>query len=118
MPLSCGEGGSGEALFVYCDVTKEDDCASFVAWAYEQMGGLNALVNNAGILKDGLLVKKDKNTGAVVKMGLDQFNAVINVNLVGATLMVREVVAKMVETEARPGVKDHERVRAFVEAVR
>src|SRR5206468_3876165 len=64
------------------DVTKEDDCGAFVAWAFEQMGGLNALVNNAGILRDGLLVKKDKNTGQVVKMALDQFNAVLNVNLI------------------------------------
>jgi 3-oxoacyl-[acyl-carrier protein] reductase len=37
-------------------------------------------------------------------MSLEQFNAVIAVNLVGATLMVREVVAKMVEKEFRPGV--------------
>ncbi|HZU95157.1 MAG TPA: SDR family oxidoreductase [Planctomycetota bacterium] len=86
------------------DVTKEEDCASFVAWAFDQMGGLNGLINNAGILKDGLLVKKDKNTGRVVKLSLDHFNAVINVNLVGATLMVREVVAKMIEKEQRPGV--------------
>ncbi len=86
------------------DVTSEADCNAFVAWAHDQMGGLNGLVNNAGILKDGLLVKKDKNTGQVVKMTLDQFNAVINVNLIGATVMVREVVAKMVEREQRPGV--------------
>ena len=86
------------------DVTKEEDCTSFVAWACDHMGGINGLVNNAGILKDGLLVKKDKNTGAVVKLSLDQFNAVLNVNLIGATLMVREVAAKMVETEQRPGV--------------
>jgi 3-oxoacyl-[acyl-carrier protein] reductase len=86
------------------DVSREDDCGAFVAWAFEQMGGLNALVNNAGILRDGLLVKKDKNTGQVVKMPLEQFNAVLNVNLIGATLMVREVVAKMVEKEQRPGV--------------
>jgi len=86
------------------DVTKEDDCASFVAWAFDQMGGLNGLINNAGILKDGLLVKKDKNTGQVVKLSLEQFNAVLSVNLVGATLMVREVVAKMVEKDQRPGV--------------
>jgi 3-oxoacyl-[acyl-carrier protein] reductase len=86
------------------DVTKEEDCTAFVAWAYDQMGGLNGLINNAGILKDGLLVKKDKNTGQVVKLPLEQFNAVINVNLIGATLMVREVAAKMVEKEQRPGV--------------
>jgi 3-oxoacyl-[acyl-carrier protein] reductase len=86
------------------DVTSEQDCAAFVAWAHDEMGGLNGLINNAGILKDGLLVKKDKNTGQVVKMSLEQFNAVINVNMIGATLMVREVVAKMVEKEQRPGV--------------
>ncbi len=86
------------------DVSSEDDCIAFVGAAFDAMGGLNGLVNNAGILRDGLLVKKDKTTGQVVKMSLDNFNAVIKVNLTGATLMVREVVAKMLETEQRPGV--------------
>lgn len=86
------------------DVTKEDDVIAFVAWASEQLGGLNGLINNAGILRDGLLVKKRRDTGVVEKLSLEQFNAVIAVNLTGATLMVREVVAKMVETGQRPGV--------------
>ena len=68
------------------------------------MGGLNALINNAGILRDGLLVKKDRTTGAITKLTKDQWDAVIGVNLTGATMMVREVVAKMVATEQRPGV--------------
>jgi 3-oxoacyl-[acyl-carrier protein] reductase len=86
------------------DVGNEADIISFVAWAHETMGGLNGLINNAGILRDGLLVKKDKATGEVKKMSTEQFNSVINVNLIGATLMVREVVVKMVEKELRPGV--------------
>jgi 3-oxoacyl-[acyl-carrier protein] reductase len=86
------------------DVSKEEDVVGFVSWAFDAMGGLNGLINNAGILRDGLLVKKDKTTGAVTKMSLENFNAVINVNLVGATMMVREVVVKMVEKEQRPGV--------------
>lgn len=86
------------------DVSSEADVESFVAWAHEQMGGLNGLVNNAGILRDGLLVKKDRATGAVVKLTADQWNAVIGVNLTGATFMVREVVAKMVATDQKPGV--------------
>ncbi len=86
------------------DVSKEEECTAFVAFAFEQMGGLNGLINNAGILRDGLLVKKDKTTGQVVKMSLENFNAVIGVNLTGATMMVREVVPKMVEKEQRPGV--------------
>src|SRR5689334_19184117 len=44
------------------DVSNEQDVASFVAWAHKELGGLNGLVNNAGILRDGLLVKKDRNT--------------------------------------------------------
>lgn len=86
------------------DVSNEADVVAFVDWAHQELGGLNGLVNNAGILRDGLLVKKDKTTGAVTKMSTEQFNAVIGVNLTGATMMVREVVAKMVSTEQRPGV--------------
>jgi 3-oxoacyl-[acyl-carrier protein] reductase len=86
------------------DVSNEAEVIAFVSWAHEAMGGLNGLINNAGILRDGLLVKKDRTTGAVVKMSTEQFNAVINVNLTGATLMVREVVTKMVEKDVRPGV--------------
>jgi 3-oxoacyl-[acyl-carrier protein] reductase len=61
------------------------------------MGGLNGLVNNAGILRDGLLVKKDKETGKVSKLSRDDWQKVIDVNLTGATLMVRDVVATMAE---------------------
>ena len=86
------------------DVSSEAEVGSFVEWAYGAMGGLNGLINNAGILRDGLLVKKDRTTGAVTKLSKDQWDAVIAVNLTGATLMVRDVVAKMVETEQRPGV--------------
>jgi 3-oxoacyl-[acyl-carrier protein] reductase len=86
------------------DVSNEADVVAFVDWAHGELGGLNGLVNNAGILRDGLLVKKDKATGAVTKLSADQWNAVIGVNLTGATFMVREVVAKMVETGSKPGV--------------
>ena len=86
------------------DVGDEGDCGAFVSWAHGAMGGLNGLINNAGILRDGLLVKKDKETGAVKRLTREQWDAVIAVNLTGATWMVREVVATMVETGARPGV--------------
>ena len=86
------------------DVSKEDDVASFVEWAAKELGGVNALVNNAGILRDGLLVKQDRETKAIKKLSLDDWNAVIGVNLTGPTLMVRELVATMVQAGARPGV--------------
>jgi 3-oxoacyl-[acyl-carrier protein] reductase len=86
------------------NVADEKDCESFVAWAAEQMGGLNGLINNAGILRDGLLVKKDRTTGDIGKLTKDQWDAVIGVNLTGATMMVRETVVKMAQTGQRPGV--------------
>jgi 3-oxoacyl-[acyl-carrier protein] reductase len=86
------------------DVSDEADVASFVAWAQGAMGGLNGLVNNAGIIRDGLLVKKDRATGEVTTLSRKDWDAVIGVNLTGATLMAREVVAAMVRAGARPGV--------------
>jgi len=86
------------------DVSSEDEVGAFVDWAADAMGGLNGLINNAGILRDGLLVKKDRTTGQVSKLTREQWDAVIAVNLTGATLMVRDAVAKMVATEQRPGV--------------
>ena len=86
------------------DVSSETDVGSFVEWAHGAMGGLNGLINNAGILRDGLLVKKDRTTGQVTKLSKEQWDAVVGVNLTGATLMVRDTVAKMVSTEQKPGV--------------
>ncbi len=86
------------------DVASEDDVKSFVGWAVKEMGGCNALINNAGILRDGLLVKKDRTTGQVTRLTREQWDAVIGVNLTGATFMVREVVASMVERDEKPGV--------------
>jgi 3-oxoacyl-[acyl-carrier protein] reductase len=85
------------------NVADEKECESFVAWAADQMGGLNGLINNAGIIRDGLLVKKTKE-GEIQKLSLDQWNAVIGVNLTGATLMAREVVTKMATSGFKPGV--------------
>ena len=86
------------------DVSREDDVCSFVEWARGVLGGVNALVNNAGILRDGLLVKQDRETKAIKKLSIEDWNAVIGVNLTGATLMVRELAASMVTAGARPGV--------------
>ena len=86
------------------DVGNEADVGAFVEWAHGAMGGLNGLINNAGILRDGLLVKKDKTSGQVTKLTKEQWDAVIGVNLTGATLVVRDAVAEMVRREQRPGL--------------
>jgi len=60
------------------------------------LGGLHGLVNNAGILRDGLMVKaKD---GEISKMSLQHWQAVIDVNLTGVFLCGREAAVKMIES--------------------
>jgi 3-oxoacyl-[acyl-carrier protein] reductase len=85
------------------DVSSDDDVESFVGWAHEQMGGLNVLINNAGIIRDGLLVKKSRRTGEISKMSTEQLRAVLDVNLVGATVAAREF-AKNLISNGEPGV--------------
>ncbi len=95
---------SGTIVGKRLDVSDEASIGEFVEWSHKEMGGLNGLVNNAGVLRDGLLVKKDRETGEIKKMGAKQWDLVIGVNLTGATFMVRDVVAKMAETGSKPGV--------------
>jgi 3-oxoacyl-[acyl-carrier protein] reductase len=57
-------------------------------------GGIDAVVNNAGITRDGLLVKvKD---GSVQRMSLEAWQQVIDVNLTGVFLCAREAATHMV----------------------
>jgi 3-oxoacyl-[acyl-carrier protein] reductase len=86
------------------DVRSADQRAGFVRWAFETMGGLNGLINNAGIIRDALLVKRDRTSGEIRTMSDGDWDDVIAVNLTGATMMVRETVATMVERECGPGV--------------
>lgn len=102
--VEAGKGAKGKIHARKLDVSKEDEVGAYVEWAHGAMGGLNGLINNAGILRDGLLVKKDKESGAIKKLTKEQWDAVIGVNLTGATLLCRDVVAKMAETNQRPGV--------------
>ena len=102
--LELARGSKGKLHARPLDVSQEADVRAFVEWAHTSMGGLNALINNAGILRDGLLVRKDRHTGAVTVLPKEQWDAVLAVNLTGATLLVREGVRKMAETGTRPGV--------------
>ncbi len=65
-------------------------------------GGIDGLINNAGILRDGLLLKY-KDGQLTGKMPLQQFQSVIDVNLTGVFLCGREAAALMVQT-GRKGV--------------
>ncbi|HAF94102.1 SDR family oxidoreductase [Pseudomonas sp. S5(2021)] len=99
--VACQQAG-GEARAYLCNVASEEQVEAMVAQVVNDFGALHGLVNNAGILRDGLLLKvKD---GQVSKMSLAQWQAVIDVNLTGVFLCTREVAAKMVELKCEGAI--------------
>jgi len=87
-----------------CNVAVEQECVDLVQWAHTQMGGLNGLINNAGIIRDGLLVKENRETGALTKFDTKDWFSVLDVNLTGAFFMVREFAYTLVQHKIKPGV--------------
>jgi len=84
------------------DVTHEESVSETFEEITAEFGGVDALINNAGILKDGLLLKV--NEGKVKqKMNLSDWQAVIDVKLTGVFLCGREAATQMVES-GRKGV--------------
>ncbi len=80
-----------ECLTVKGDVSKFDECESFVKQAIEKFGQIDVLVNNAGITKDMLLMRMNK----------QDFEQVIDVNLIGTFNVTKNVISYMIK--ARTG---------------
>jgi 3-oxoacyl-[acyl-carrier protein] reductase len=88
-------GFQGRVLTQELDVSQETSVVAFVNQTAEQFNGINLLVNNAGILRDGLLAKTE--SGWVRKLPSAQWKQVLDVNLTGPYLVTREVVAGILE---------------------
>ncbi len=78
-------GGTAEAF--PCDVTDSRQVDEAVKAVVKEWGGLQILVNNAGITRDNV----------VLRMKDDQFDAVINVNLRGTFLFTRAAAKPMMK---------------------
>ena len=89
------EAAGGQAIFRKVNVTDASSVQAGVDDVISRWKRIDVLVNNAGILRDGMLVKvKD---GAVVSTMTDeQFDAVIGVNLKGVFVCTRAVVPHMI----------------------
>ncbi|MFY8297434.1 SDR family oxidoreductase [Pseudoalteromonas sp. SS15] len=79
------------------NVSVEADVETVFNNIVSDFGAVHVLINNAGILRDGLLLKA-KDGVVTAKMELSQFQSVIDVNLTGVFLCGREAAAKMVES--------------------
>jgi glucose 1-dehydrogenase len=84
----------GIAMAVRADVSREDDVQAMFRATLGAWDALDILVSNAGIQRDA----------AITEMTLDQWNAVIGVNLTGTFLCAREAARAMVRQGIRPGV--------------
>lgn len=78
------------------NVADEAQVEATFAQIDQDFAGIHGLINNAGILRDGLLLKV-KDGELVAKMPLQQFQSVIDVNLTGVFLCGREAAAIMVK---------------------
>lgn len=86
---------SAKTLTYLADVTHEQQVVAVFENIMEDFGQLNGLVNNAGVLRDGLLVKAKEDI--IEKMSLEQFSTVMDVNVTGTFLCGREAAANMVK---------------------
>lgn len=90
MPKNTGKQSS-----IVANVTNEDDVKALFDATETELGPVSGLVNNAGILRDGMLVKV-KDGQVVDRMSLDVWQSVIDVNLTGVFLCGREAAERMI----------------------
>jgi 3-oxoacyl-[acyl-carrier protein] reductase len=91
-----GVKANGYAVNVTDEKQVEDTFAKVAA----DFGQINGLINSAGIMRDGMLLKV-KEGKIVSKMPLEQFQSVLDVNVTGTFLCSREAAAQMVETKSK-----------------
>jgi len=85
-----------EARAYSADVSSEDEVVAAYAQISADFGALDVAIANAGVLRDGLLVKA-KEGSITEKLPLEDWQTVINVNLTGVFLCGREAAAQMIE---------------------
>ncbi|MCW8846064.1 MAG: SDR family oxidoreductase [Gammaproteobacteria bacterium] len=93
---SCEQAGAARVETYAANVAHEQEVVATIDRVAHDFGALHGLVNNAGITRDAMMLKY-KDGQLVSKMTLDQWQAVIDVNLTGVFLCGREAAAKMIE---------------------
>ena len=85
---------ASDCLVIGCDVSQESAVDKAFNDIVTHFGGIDVLINNAGITRDALMIKV-KEGELVSRMSLDHWNAVIGVNLTGVFLCGRAAAAHM-----------------------
>jgi 3-oxoacyl-[acyl-carrier protein] reductase len=87
MSLLGGKANSSKHTMLKGDVADEDFAKQVAAHMKEKYGGVDVLINNAGITEDGLLMR----------MKAESFKKVIGTNLNGAFFMLKELSSIMLK---------------------
>jgi len=91
----CESAGAQICSYI-ANVADETQVVTLFNKISEDFGALNGLINNAGVLRDSMLVKA-KDGHVTGKMSLSAWQTVIDVNLTGVFLCGREAAAAMIE---------------------
>ncbi|MDH3762429.1 MAG: SDR family oxidoreductase [Gammaproteobacteria bacterium] len=94
---ACKQAGAADCFAFTCDVADETSVRRCFVSIEEHLGAISGLVNNAGILRDGMLVKV-KDGEIVDRMSLEQWQSVIDINLTGVFLCGREAATSMIRS--------------------
>ncbi|MFW5694950.1 MAG: SDR family NAD(P)-dependent oxidoreductase [Alkalispirochaeta sp.] len=88
----------GEAAGTLVNVTSDDEVSALMDFAVDRFQAINIVVPCAGIIRDGLFISPDKETGKVKKfMSTEDFRLVVDVNLTGTFITLREAATRMID---------------------
>lgn len=85
------EENGGEVLAVECDIAKPEDVKHLVEETLKVFGQIDVLVNNAGILEEGLV--------PIDRISDEEIERIIDTNLIGTMLVTREVTKEMAQAK-------------------
>ncbi|MBD2440470.1 SDR family oxidoreductase [Nostoc sp. FACHB-110] len=88
------QAANGEAIAIQADVSKEEEVKAMFSKTLQHFGTIDILVNNAGLQKDS----------PFVDMTLEQWNAVIGINLTGQFLCAREAAKEFLRRGVQPQI--------------
>lgn len=94
------KAAGGEAIGTVVNVAVEADIVKLMENTVAAFKEINLVFANAGIIKDSVMINTDKATGKVKSvMSAEQFKSVLDVNLTGTFLTLREAARRMVDNQ-------------------
>ncbi|XP_046744603.1 farnesol dehydrogenase-like [Diprion similis] len=85
------KGAKGKFYVKQCDLTKDQDLLDALEWVDSEFGGIDVLINNAGVVNATTFLDDD----------IADFRNMLNVNFVAGAIATQKVVASMQSRKAR-----------------